>query len=133
MAAAGRATLSLTTETNAIVDLLCERFRIHERMDAAKLGVSYGVRAGIIPSTHDRAPGSGTGSTWNIGSFDPGGELRGLVEALYPDVTGDPYVLAEALMNRGLVTLNEAIARYRPATLAGLVNLPRLADEGQLD
>ena len=121
---AGRTTLSLTTDTNKVVDELCDRYRITERMDAAKLGIAYGVRAGITPSTHDRPAGSGTGTTWNVGSFDPAGDLRTLVEALYPLAEGDPYVLVEALMNRGLVALRVEILSRRPLTLSAVIQLP---------
>jgi hypothetical protein len=41
---------------------------------------------------------------WNVGSVDPNGSMRSLLEALYPDVV-EPYRLAEHFMNEGTKTL----------------------------
>jgi hypothetical protein len=124
MPTAGRVTISLTSETDAVVGDLCRRFHIKERMDVAKVGFAYGVRVGLVPTAHDRPLGSGTGSTWNVGTLDPGGELRSLVLALYPDSEEDPYLLVEALINRGLVALARGVEADQPVTLTDLSELP---------
>jgi hypothetical protein len=46
----------------------------------------------------------GTSTTWNVGSFDPAGEIRAVIEATYPEAA-EPYRLAEHLINRGLEML----------------------------
>ena len=120
----GRATISLTADANVVVDDLCARFPFSERMDAAKVGIAHAVRAAMTPSGRDRAPGSGTGTTWNVGSFDNDGQLRELVRALYPRVEEDPYVLVEALMNRGLVALREELESRSPESLTALLSPP---------
>ncbi|MCY1428269.1 hypothetical protein D9M71_441460 [compost metagenome] len=45
-----------------------------------------------------------TETMWNVGSVDPDGSLRSLMEALFPDET-EPYRLAEHLINEGIRAL----------------------------
>ena len=123
MPSPGRVTISLTSETDAIVDELCRRFHVKERMDIARVGFAFGVRAGIMPTAHDRPLGSGTGSTWNVGTLDPGGELRSLTQALYPGNADDPYLLVESLINRGLSLLAQRVESDQPITLTELSEL----------
>lgn len=119
----GRATISLTQETNQIVDDLCVRFPLTERMDAAKVGVAFAIRKSLTPSGRDRESGSGTGTTWNVGSFDNDGQLRELVRALNPSTSEDLYVLLEALMNRGLLALRDLLAGRSASSLTELLAL----------
>jgi hypothetical protein len=121
----GRATISLTADANSVVDYLCTRFELQERMDAAKIGFGFAVATGIVPSERDRVTGAGTGTTWGIGSFDRDGSLRALVTATHPDVPGDPYVLIEALMNRGLLTLRSHLEAHPAHSLNELISVAR--------
>lgn len=119
----GRATISLTLEANEVVDDLCRRFPISERMDAGKLGFAFAIRRGFSPSAR-RESGGGTGTTWGVGSFDNDGQLRDLVRAILPDSTDDPYVVIEGLMNSGLLALRDDLATRHVSSLTELVDLP---------
>jgi hypothetical protein len=119
----GRATIALTSETNLIVDELCERFAFKERSDAGKFGFAYAIRLGLTPAARGRTAGQAgpTGTTWAVGGFDGDGKLRELVRAILPDSEEDPYVTLESLMNQGLTRVAEALTARRPQTLAELV------------
>jgi hypothetical protein len=43
----------------------------------------------------------GAETKWNVGSVDPDGSMRSLIEALFPDAT-EPYRVVEYLMNEGI-------------------------------
>lgn len=48
----------------------------------------------------------GAGTIWNVGSFDDGGDLRALIQNLFPGVD-NPYRSLESLMNTGFGLLAE--------------------------
>src|SRR5579862_6054898 len=68
-------------------------------LDAAKFAFAFAVNRGCDP-----APIEGVGTIWNVGSFDEGGDLRALVQNLFPD-TDTPYRAFESLMNSGFALL----------------------------
>lgn len=65
-------------------------------LDAAKFAMAYSIKSGVKSGTTE-----GAETKWNVGSMDPDGALRLLLEALYPD-TVEPYRLGEHLINEGL-------------------------------
>jgi hypothetical protein len=82
-----------------------------------RLGLAYALRC-ELPTEPDPAIGRpGDGQTVNVGSFDPNGEIRALIRALYPD-TQDPFGMVQILMSRGLIQLDEDITAGRITTLA---------------
>ena len=119
----GRATFSLTLEANEVVDDLCRRLPMAERMDAAKIGLAFAIRQ-TLPPAGRREPGAGAGTTWGVGSFDNDGQLRDLVRAIYPESGEDPYVLIEALMNQGLVAIRDQILAHPVNSLTELIETP---------
>jgi hypothetical protein len=73
-------------------------------LDAAKFAMAYAIRIAAAPGSAD-----GAETKWNVGSVDPDGSLRSLIEALFPEAD-EPYRLAEQLMNSGLQELARAKA-----------------------
>src|SRR6266403_1198717 len=73
--------------------------KFSSEMDAAKFAMAYAIKEGKAHGVTD-----GAETKWNVGSIDPDGSVRSLVEALCPDVS-EPYRLVEYLMNEGLKSL----------------------------
>jgi hypothetical protein len=68
-------------------------------LDAAKFAMAFAIRQGAAVGSTE-----GADTKWNVGSLDPDGSLRSLIETFYPDVP-EPYRLAEHLMNEGIKSL----------------------------
>ena len=49
-------------------------------------------------------PIEGVGTIWNVGSFDEGGDIKALIQNLFPDADA-PYRALESLMNTGFSLL----------------------------
>lgn len=76
-----------------------ESGHFESQMDAAKFAMAYAIGQNVSLGNVD-----GAETKWNVGSFDNGGALRSLIEALYPDVEA-PYRAIEFLLNQGLELL----------------------------
>lgn len=88
------------TKSNAPVLLEIMRVgRFNSELDAAKFALAFAVKKGASAGSTD-----GAETKWNVGSVDPDGSLRALIETLYPDAT-EPYRLVEHLMNEGIKSL----------------------------
>lgn len=68
-------------------------------LDAAKFAMAYAIRAGVPLGSIE-----GADTKWNVGSVDPDGSLRSLIEALHPE-SAEPYRLVEYFMNEGVKLL----------------------------
>jgi len=92
-----------------------------DMMDAAKLAMAIAIRS-------ERTAGevSGAETVWNIGTFDPDGEVRRLVTGLMPEVDA-PYRAIEALIHVGLETLNR---EPRPWDIPGILSGQPASDGG---
>ena len=88
-------TIGLSDENKAIMDNVVQNVGFKRDMDAAKLAFALAVNRGSDP-----APVEGVGTIWNVGSFDEGGDLRALIQNLYPNADA-PYRALESLMNIG--------------------------------
>jgi hypothetical protein len=97
--AADKKTVGITKGNAASLTALVEAGRFGSELDAAKFAMAYAVKIGIRSGSTD-----GAETKWNVGSVDPDGSMRSLLEALYPDVT-EPYRLLEHLMNEGIKSL----------------------------
>ena len=64
-------------------------------MDAARFAFALAVNRDC-----ERALVEGVGTIWNVGSFDEGGDLRALIQNLFPNADA-PYRALESLMNTG--------------------------------
>ncbi len=92
-------TIGLTDANKAVMDQLVEKAGFRRDMDAAKFALALAVNRGSEP-----APVEGSGTIWNVGSFDEGGDLKALIQNLYP-AAEFPYRALESLMNTGFSLL----------------------------
>ena len=99
-------TIGVTSANAPLLESIVTSGKFGSELDAAKFAMAYAIRLG-------RSEGSaeGAGTKWNVGSVDPDGSLRSLLEALFPACT-EPYRLAEYLMNEGIATLGEAVRTH---------------------
>jgi hypothetical protein len=94
--ASDKKTIGITEANAAALERLVSAGRFGSELDAAKFAMAYAINAGVALGSTD-----GAGTKWNVGSVDPDGSLRSLLEALCPEST-EPYRLAEHLMNEGI-------------------------------
>jgi len=88
-------TIGLTDANKKVMDQLVERAGFKRDMDAAKFAFAFAVEQGSEPSAIE-----GTGTIWNVGTLDEGGDLKALIQNLYPQAQF-PYRALESLMNTG--------------------------------
>jgi hypothetical protein len=98
-------TIGLTEANKVIMDQLVEKAGFKHDMDAAKFAFALAVSRGHEPG---RAEGAGT--IWNVGTFDEGGDLKALVQNLFPNIE-NPYRAVESLMNIGFGVLAEEMKK----------------------
>ena len=72
-------------------------------LDAAKFAMAHAIKNGVKGGSAE-----GAETKWNVGSVDPDGSMRSLLEALFPE-TEEPYRLAEHLMNEGIKLLGAKV------------------------
>jgi hypothetical protein len=123
-----RVNIALTGPAEIAKDVLFAAFPFEERQQVIRLGLAYAIRSDLQPQ---RGPDFGTpghGQNLNVGSFDPDGDLRELVSALYPEHE-DPYVVVETLMSLGLVSLAQALEEGQIHSISELL----YAEEGNSD
>ncbi len=101
-------TIGLTDANKVIMDQVVELAGFKHDMDAAKFAFAFAVSRKCEPVSIE-----GVGTIWNVGSFDDTGELKGLVQNLYPG-NETPYRAVESLLNSGLMLL-DAEMKARPA------------------
>jgi hypothetical protein len=98
MAAEDRKQIGLTDDGKATVELLTEKLGwFGEAQEAGRFAFGYAVREGIEPG---QTAGS-VDTRWSPDGFDPTGEIRSLLRAMYPDNT-TPVRLTEYLIDEGL-------------------------------
>lgn len=122
----GRVNIALTGKADLARDEIHERFPFREMQQIVRLGLSYALRLQIEPVRNADFGRAGDGQNMNVGSFDPTGELLGLVQAFHPDVA-DPAEAAETLMSLGLVKLAEDLRNSKVTRIADIL----YADAGQ--
>lgn len=97
--ASDKKTIGVTPANAAALADLTRRGNFASELDAAKFAMGYAIKMGMRTGSAE-----GTETKWNVGSVDPDGSLRSLLEALFPDVA-EPYRTAEFLMNEGVKSL----------------------------
>ena len=97
--ATDKKTIGITKANAAALTGLVAAGRFGSELDAAKFAMAYAIKQGATSGNTD-----GAETKWNVGSVDPDGSMRSLLEALFPDAT-EPYRLAEHLMNEGIKIL----------------------------
>lgn len=92
-----RGQIGLTVEGRATVKRLQDDLNwFGEARDVGRFALAYAIREGAVPGN------AGSVETrWAPDTFDPDGEIRALVRALYPDST-TPIRLIESLIDQGL-------------------------------
>jgi hypothetical protein len=112
--ASDKNTIGLTADGRRVLDELLATERFNNGIDVAKFAMAVAVAAGASPSSVE-----GAGTVWNVGSFDEDGELRDLIQALYPD-TQTPYRAVESLVETGLAIIDK---QRRPFDIVELMGL----------
>jgi hypothetical protein len=92
-------TIGLTDSNKNVMEQLVEKAGFGHDMDAAKFAFALAVNRGAEPAQVE-----GAGTIWNVGSFDEGGDLKALVQNLYP-AAEFPYRALESLMNIGFTLI----------------------------
>jgi hypothetical protein len=110
-------TIGLTPNNKEVVAQMVDAGYFKEDKDAAKFALAWAIREG-----KNVEPGMVAGATtvWNIGSFDPDGELRSVLSALFNSDT--PYRLVEQYVNFGLSIIGEHIDDNRGLDLSDLMS-----------
>lgn len=96
---ADKKTIGITKGNAPVLAELVADGRFGSEMDAAKFAMAFAIRKGVPAGSTD-----GAETKWNVGSIDPDGSIRSLLQALYP-AAPEPYRLMEHLMNEGLQAL----------------------------
>jgi hypothetical protein len=88
-------TIGVTDANKMVMDQIVERAGFRRDMDAAKFAFALAVSRGCEPGVVE-----GANTIWNVGSFDEGGDLKALVQNLFPKAEA-PYRVLESLVNSG--------------------------------
>lgn len=99
-------TIGLTESNKVFIQDLIDKGWFEDKLDAARLAMAIAIREGIEPLVS--IDGDSPETVWNVGSFDPDGELRNVIPILFPSVDA-PYRLVEYFLNRGLQLISEMI------------------------
>jgi hypothetical protein len=98
MADEDRKQIGLTEEGRGTVALLTEELGwFDEAQSAGRFALGYAIRAGVEPG-QTTAP---VETRWSPDLFDPSGEIRSLLRAMYPD-NAMPVRLMEYFIDEGL-------------------------------
>ncbi|MBM3275872.1 MAG: hypothetical protein FJZ00_12010 [Candidatus Sericytochromatia bacterium] len=93
-----RKQIGLTDDGKATIALLTDKLGwFGEAQEAGRFALGYAVREGVAPAATPAA----VETRWSPDGFDPSGEIRSLLRALYPDNT-TPVRLMEFLIDEGL-------------------------------
>jgi hypothetical protein len=106
---AERVNVAFTQAVEPVARRLQARLRMPNLMDVGRIAVAFAVRQNL-PLTRPSDFGPASNANYNVGSLDPGRDLRGLVLALHPELTDDPYRVIETLMNVGTVELDRQVS-----------------------
>lgn len=101
--ASDKKTIGITKANATALSNLVIAGRFGSELDAAKFAMAYAVKKGTPPGNTE-----GAETKWNVGSVDPDGSMRSLLESFYP-TDEEPYRLAEHLMNEGIKSLAELL------------------------
>ncbi len=103
-------------ESQRILDVISDQTLYRDQLDAAKFAVALALAKEVAPTT-----GIDLSTKWNVGSFDPTGDLRTVILAYWPDCE-EPYRFAEGLLEAGLVLLREHMDIHGQVDIEVLLN-----------
>lgn len=118
-----RVNVAFTQVVEPVARRLQARLRMPTLMDVARIAVAFAVRQDL-PLTRPSDFGPASNANYNVGSLDPGRDLRGLVLALHPELTDDPYRVIETLMNVGALELDRQVSAGSIVSLQDLIRAP---------
>ena len=85
-------------------------------LDGYRFAIAYALNKGIEPPEIS----SGKNTIWNVGSFDPKGEMYNSIVALNPDLEPPIYKYAERLADWGM---GELVKMYEKKNRLDLVEI----------
>lgn len=97
--ASDKKTIGVTKANASSLAQLVSSGHFGSELDAAKFAMAHAIKSGVQIGSAE-----GAETKWNVGSVDPDGSMRSLLEALFPE-TDEPYRLAEHLINEGIKLL----------------------------
>jgi hypothetical protein len=97
-------TIGITKSNAAMLNDFISAGYFGSELDAAKFAMAYAIKMGTKAGSAD-----GAETKWNVGSVDPDGTIKAVLEAFYSDVA-EPYRLLEYLMNEGIKMLSSTPA-----------------------
>lgn len=106
-------TIGVTSANERILAELVAAGHFGSELEAAKFAMAFATSQDSPMGTAE-----GANTKWNVGTVDPDGSLKAVIEALYPSVV-DPYRLVEHLMNQGLKLLDPG--NGLPPDVAGML------------
>jgi hypothetical protein len=115
-----RVNVAFTQAVEPVARRLQARLRMPTLMDVARIAIAFAVRQDL-PLDRPSNFGPASKANYNVGSLDPGRDLRGLVLALHPELTDDPYRVIETLMNVGTLELDRQVNAGTIISLQDLV------------
>lgn len=116
-----RVNVAFTQTAEPVARRLQTRLRLPSLMDVARIAAAYALRQDL-PLTRPDDFGSASSANYNVGSIDPGGQMRGLLLALHPELADDPYRVLETLINLGTLELDRQISEGKIVSLQDLVS-----------
>lgn len=118
----GRVNIAFTEAAEEAARRLVNRFPFAALVDTARVGAAFALREGMSLSRPEDF-GPANGSNFNVGSVDPGGDLRDLLVALHPQIQEDPYRVLETLMSQGVLAIDERVASGEILSLRDLMGV----------
>lgn len=112
---ADRKTIGVTSGVASTLRDFVERSEFNDEVDVARVAVILAMRQGNeVPEV------SGATTKWNVGTFDPTGELKIAVNALHPEIE-EPYRYIEGLLHQGAIALTEHLKNFDGLDLEALL------------
>jgi hypothetical protein len=99
MSTVDKKTIGVSPSGEEVLRKVCGGTPFETDLDAARFAVALAITEGPWPP-----PRVETGTKWNVGSFDPSGDLRLVLEMLKGSVD-EPYRTVESLLDAGLQML----------------------------
>lgn len=97
-----RVDIGLTPQARECLRLIEEYGWFADGQDIARFCLAYAVRKGV-----NAGDTTGVETQWSSGNFDPAGEIRSVLAALYPE-SKTPVRLIQHLVNQGLVMMGKS-------------------------
>lgn len=118
MSTPDRKTIGVTRAGAAVLAQICGGRPFQTELDAARFATSLAIAKADWPQSRIE-----TETKWNVGSFDPKGDLKSILEMIKGPVD-EPYRVIEALLDRGLQELASHLQVHGALDLEALLPCP---------